>query len=71
MAFVVLGTIIAILLGGKFAKPIAIMSKEILRLSAYDLRKSEENNIVLYTKASDEIGDISKQYLVYSLTLLP
>ncbi len=63
LAFVVLGTIIAILLGGKFAKPIAIMSKEILRLSAYDLRKSEENNIVLYTKASDEIGDISKAVL--------
>lgn len=60
IVFILLGTIIAILLSGKFAKPIAVMSKEILRLAEYDLTKSNQNNVLKYTKSSDEIGDISK-----------
>lgn len=57
--FIVLGSLIAIILSRKFAKPITIISDEILRLSEYDLSRNQ-SVINTFTKSQDEIGDISK-----------
>ncbi len=57
--FIVLGSLIAIILSRKFAKPITIISDEILRLSEYDLSRNQ-SVINTFTQSQDEIGDISR-----------
>ena len=58
--FVIIGIAVAFTISKKIAIPIIIMSKEVEKLSNYDLREDATSKLLEYSKASDEIGDISR-----------
>ncbi|MBN1469244.1 MAG: methyl-accepting chemotaxis protein [Fusobacteriaceae bacterium] len=67
--FVIIGIVVAFTISKKIAIPITIMSKEVEKLSNYDLREDSASKLLEYSKASDEIGDISRALILMKSNL--
>lgn len=60
VVFIIIGVLAAFMISKRIAVPISEMSKEIMRLSDYDLREDSLSKLKEYEKLSDEIGIIAK-----------
>lgn len=65
-----LGTIVAFVISKKIANPISHMSKEIIKLSNYDLREDSLSRLTEYEKSKDEVGDIAKSIVLMKKNLV-
>src|SRR5690606_39189310 len=67
--FMVLGILVAAYMGRSISKPIIELSKEIGKISNYDIKIEEDSAIVKYRKREDEIGDIANSLLTMQKNL--
>ncbi|MBP3953044.1 methyl-accepting chemotaxis protein [Bacillus sp. YZJH907-2] len=57
--FLLLGIVITYFVSNSISKPLVAVSKEINKLSNYDLTKTEDAKLQKYTKRKDEVGQIT------------
>lgn len=67
---IILIIVIALILNTIVIRPLAVLSKEIDRMSNYDLTVQKDNILVKYRKRNDEIGAISQGFVVMRESLI-
>ena len=70
LAFLLLGAVMALLIGRSIAKPITRLSAALTKLSQYDLSFDEKSEAMQYRNRSDEIGVISSSLAVMQQNLI-
>lgn len=68
--FVIIGIILALILGRTFSKPVVDLSKIINRFSNYDLSLDKDEKVLNYRKRKDEIGNITDSLIIMKDNLI-